>query len=70
MTAGLNNMEDLALVQEPTNEELWFSWYLNELLERGFVTSFVYQPATFVIGESSAYTTYKRFKTNGLKQMA
>ena len=47
---------------EPTNEEIYFTWYLEELQRRGHVERFVFQPQTFEITSKVQYPTLKRFK--------
>lgn len=44
-------------------EELYFSWYLDELKANGFVSDSVYQPKTFLLSEKVSYGTIKPLKT-------
>jgi len=46
-----------------SKEELWFSWYLNELTSAGFIDRCHYHPKPFELSEKVMYQYIKQLKT-------
>lgn len=46
-----------------SDEEFYFHFYLDELLEHGFVSSWEYEPKTFQVLEKKSFTWTKQLKT-------
>lgn len=44
-------------------EELYFSWYLCELIDNGFIDCYRYQPKTYELSGNKSYKTIKPLKT-------
>ena len=49
--------------QVQSNEELYFSWYCDELQERGIIKRYLYATNTFKLSESKQYTYTKKLIT-------
>lgn len=49
--------------QFASDEECYFSWYLSELFEAGFVRGSKYQPKPFPLAEKQEYSFIKQLKT-------
>jgi len=50
-------------MQFDSNEESWFSWYLNELKLAGFILEYKYHPKPFPLFDGENYTWIKQLKT-------
>ena len=46
-----------------SNEELWFTYYLDELKVAGFISEWKSQPQEYVLSEPVVYTWLQKFKT-------
>ena len=46
-----------------SDEECYFSWYISELFEAGFVRGSKYQPKPFLLAEKQTYSFIKQLKT-------
>jgi len=46
-----------------SNEELYFSWYLDELYEAGYISEYEWQPKQYVLSEAISYEYDKHLKT-------
>lgn len=51
------------MIEYASQEEKYFSWYLDELLKEGFILRYKYQPKPFVITEKIHYKWIKKLKT-------
>jgi len=46
-----------------SKEELWVSYYFDELLKAGFIVDWKYQPKTYILFESLSYSWIKKLPT-------
>lgn len=46
-----------------SNEELYFSWWLDELKEAGYINYWEYEPESFTLIDSVRYSWWKQLKT-------
>jgi len=51
------------IMEFDSNEEKYFSWYLDELKEAGFVEKYEAQPESYVLAEPVSYSYNKYLKT-------
>ena len=51
------------MIEYASDEERYFSWWLDEVLEAGFINRVKYQPKPFVITESVKYRWFKQLKS-------
>ena len=38
-----------------SKEEIYFSWYVSELLDKGFIKKAIYQPHSFILSDHEKY---------------
>jgi len=50
-------------VEYDSKEEIYFSWYLDELFTAGYIAEYDYQPPSFNLSESVKYSWVKELKT-------
>lgn len=58
------NKTQLFMITFDSNEELVFSWYLNELKDRNIVDNWIYQPNSFILSYPFERTVKKVLKTS------
>ena len=46
-----------------SNEEIYFSWYLKELADKGIIINWEYHPKTFILSEKVTHVFHKQLKT-------
>jgi hypothetical protein len=46
-----------------SDEEKYFSWYLDELLQAGYISRWTYQPYTYRLSPIQKYSVYQQMKT-------
>ena len=56
-------MEKKAAGTYESKEELWVSYYLDELLKSGFITDWKYQPKTYILSAPLSYSWIKKLPT-------
>lgn len=54
--------------QFDSKEELYFDWYLQELIHAGIVTDYKYQPKPFILSDDVHITAVKQLKTKVKEQ--
>lgn len=54
---------DPGITQYDSNEEKYFSWYLDELYEAGYIREYQVQPGSFILSEPILYEYEKKLKT-------
>ena len=61
MSASVNNSGGNTPYR--SKEELYFSWWLDELQSAGFIKSWSYELETFTLAKAKSYTWLKHLKT-------
>lgn len=56
-------MQNLTFENADSKEEVYFSWWLNELLDAGFIVDWEYQSKTYTLSERFQYQVCKKLKT-------
>ena len=46
-----------------SKEELYFSWYLDELKDNGYITNYEYECDSYTLSHKATYQTIKKLKT-------
>ena len=46
-----------------SKDEIWFKWYLDELVDAGFIKAVVYQPNGYILSASKQYPIHVQLKT-------
>ncbi len=59
MTSQISNINEDVI----SKEELYFTWYLNELGEAGYIDQYKYQPKPFLLVPKIHYKCQKKLKT-------
>jgi hypothetical protein len=55
-------------IEFKSNEEMYFSWWLEELEEAGYIESWTYEPETFVLSTAIKIPWHKQLKTKTKEQ--
>ena len=56
-------MDKIDFKQADSKEEVYFSWWLNELMRAGYIIDWTYQPNTFLLSEKIMYMVHVQLKT-------
>jgi len=63
ITPGTDRKYAYAGVEYDSREEIFFAWWIDELVNAGYIKNYILQPETFTLADPYTYETIKVLKT-------